>query len=174
MKWWWINHKRGLWLLIWSASLFKTYCNSYNCRLEQTTSSANIFTKTKLPVGKYLKKSCSYLSSEQCFFKFVRKYFVRFSRRHCQKSKMATLRLCLSEINWRNFVQLVKINNCTFLQIFLSTIQFLRKSCKTMSFTQMMSSVHVWGWKSQYSAFLAPWKLITTTCTCNNKILTTD
>jgi hypothetical protein len=32
-------------------------------------------------LGKYLKKSCSYEPSEQCFFRFVSKYVVRFSRR---------------------------------------------------------------------------------------------
>jgi hypothetical protein len=46
------------------------------------TSSAPIFSKTKLWMGKYLKESCSYQPSEQCFFKFVSKYVVRFSRRH--------------------------------------------------------------------------------------------
>jgi hypothetical protein len=44
-------------------------------------------------MGKYLKKSCSFYQAEQCLFKFVPKYVIRFSRRHCQKSKMAMLGL---------------------------------------------------------------------------------
>jgi hypothetical protein len=39
--------------------------------VEQTTPSAQIFSKSKMLMGKYLKKSCPKLLSEQTFFKFV-------------------------------------------------------------------------------------------------------
>jgi hypothetical protein len=69
-------------------------------RLEQTTSSAPVISKTKVWLGKYLKKSClfeQFEQVEQCFFKCFPNYVVRFSRQHCQKSKMATLGL--NELN---------------------------------------------------------------------------
>jgi hypothetical protein len=74
-----------------------TYLNSFTPRLQQTTSSAHIFSKSKVRMGKHLKKSCSIKPSGQCFFKYfhVFNFFVSFSRRHCQNSKMATLGLNL-------------------------------------------------------------------------------
>jgi hypothetical protein len=45
--------------------------NSFTSRLEQTTSSPHIFSKTKVWMGKYLKKSCSFKPAKQHFFKFV-------------------------------------------------------------------------------------------------------
>jgi hypothetical protein len=86
--------------LIW----FNPFLNSFTPRLEQTTSSAHNFSKSKVWMRKYLKKSYSYYQCEQCFFKsyyqceqcffkYFPKYFVSFSRRRCQNSKMATLGL---------------------------------------------------------------------------------
>jgi hypothetical protein len=70
------------------------FLNSFTPRLEQTTSSAHNFSKSKVWMGKYLKKSYSYYQCEQCFFKYSPKYLVSFSRRRrCQNSKMATLGL---------------------------------------------------------------------------------
>jgi hypothetical protein len=75
---------------------YKHIINSFTPRLEQTTSSAHNFSKSKVWMGKYLKKSCSYYQCEQCFFKYFPKYLVSFSRRRCQNSqnsKIATLGL---------------------------------------------------------------------------------
>jgi hypothetical protein len=46
------------------------------------TSSSPVFSKTRVSVGKYLKKTCSCKQSDWCFFKFVLKCDVKFSRRH--------------------------------------------------------------------------------------------
>jgi hypothetical protein len=67
--------------------------NSFTPRQQPTTSSAHIFSKSKVRMGKYLKKSCSYWPSGQFFFKYFPKCFVSFSRRHWQNSKMAMLGL---------------------------------------------------------------------------------
>jgi hypothetical protein len=74
-------------ILIFSAFVQPKCSALNNPRLEQTTSSAPIFSKTKAWMGKYTKKSCSYYPSEQCFLNFFTKYVFRFSRRRYQKSK---------------------------------------------------------------------------------------
>jgi hypothetical protein len=74
------------------------WLNSFNLRLEQTTSSAPVF-KTKVWLVKYLKKSCLFWQAEQCFFKCFPKYVIRFSRRHCQKSKLGLNELRNHDVN---------------------------------------------------------------------------
>jgi hypothetical protein len=43
-----------------TAESNEIHFNSFNPGLEQTTSPAPVFSKTKLWMGKYLKKSCSF------------------------------------------------------------------------------------------------------------------
>jgi hypothetical protein len=56
--------------------------NSYPISLTAITSGFTVyFLKNLLKKKKYLKKSCSFKLSEQCFFKFISNYVVEYSRK---------------------------------------------------------------------------------------------
>jgi hypothetical protein len=86
--------------------------NSFNPRLEQTTSSVHIFSKSKEWMGKCLKESYSYYHRDNVSSIFFSECVVRFSRCHGQKSNFASPAEARGAV-WKNCVA-VLLNSVIF------------------------------------------------------------
>jgi hypothetical protein len=73
--------------------------------LVQMTTSANIFSKMKAWLEKYLKESYSYKLHEQCFFKFVPNYVVRF----CGRTVLPKIKIWDTGFEWVKFLRAILV-----------------------------------------------------------------